>query len=138
MTMNNCIFCKIVAGTIPSNKILESKDFFAFLDIKAINPGHCLVIPKKHCENLLDFPKSEETDFMEFTKKVAKAVTSAVGADGFNLGMNNGAAAGQVVFHAHMHIIPRFNGDGLAHWPGSDVSKEELNALQKKILEKIK
>ncbi|MBU1854521.1 MAG: HIT family protein, partial [Nanoarchaeota archaeon] len=108
MQDDDCLFCKIVKGEISSAKVYEDDEFFAFLDIKPVNKGHTLVVPKHHCRNLLDFPKAEETDLMEFLKKVANAVVKAVGADGFNLGMNNEAAAGQVIFHAHFHIIPRF------------------------------
>ncbi|MBN2052573.1 HIT family protein [Candidatus Woesearchaeota archaeon] len=130
----DCIFCKIIRGEIPCNKILEDKEFLAFLDIKPINKGHTLIIPKVHCKNLLDFPKAEETDFIEFTKKVATAIVKATGADGFNLGMNNGKAAGQVVHHAHLHIIPRFDHDGLVSWPHKEYSEGEMQELQKKIL----
>jgi histidine triad (HIT) family protein len=129
-----CIFCKIAKGDIPCMKIAESKDFLAFLDIKPTAKGHTLVIPKHHCENILDFPKAEETDFVEFIKKVSAMVKKGVNADAFNLGMNNGPEAGQVVFHAHMHIIPRFKGDALKSWPNKDVPKEELEQTHKKII----
>ena len=138
--MNNkedCIFCKIAKGEIPCMKIAETKDFLAFLDIKPISKGHTLIIPKHHCENILDFPKSEESDFVEFIKKVSAQVKKGVSADAFNLGMNNGAEAGQVVFHSHMHIIPRFKGDGLRSWPNKDVSKEELEKIHKNITSQI-
>ena len=130
----DCIFCKIVRGEIPANRIYEDKEFLAFLDIKPISKGHTLVIPKHHCKNLLDFPKAEETDLLELIKKVASAVVKATNADGFNLGMNNGKAAGQVIHHAHFHIIPRFDNDGLHNWPNKDTSKEELEQVQKKIV----
>jgi histidine triad (HIT) family protein len=146
----DCIFCKIVRGEIPANRIYEDKEFLAFLDIKPISKGHTLVIPKHHCKNLLDFPKSaseklagsenlrflkaEETELLELIKKVASAVVKATNADGFNLGMNNGKAAGQVIHHAHFHIIPRFDNDGLHNWPNKDTSKEELEQVQKKIV----
>ncbi|MBN2141940.1 HIT family protein [Candidatus Woesearchaeota archaeon] len=133
----DCIFCKIVKGEIPSQKIYENKDFFAFLDIKPINKGHALIVPKVHCENILDFPKAEETDFIETIKVVAKALVKATGADGFNVGMNNGEAAGQVVLHAHMHIIPRFKGDGLHTWPHKEFSKEEMDELHRKVLNEL-
>jgi histidine triad (HIT) family protein len=130
----DCLFCKIVRGEIPSLKICEDHDFLAFMDIKPVNPGHALVVPKKHCSNILDFPRAEEADFVEFVKKVAKAVTKATKADGFNLGMNNGAAAGQVVFHAHLHVIPRYNTDGFHNWPHKDYKPGEMEAVHKKIV----
>jgi len=133
-TIQDCIFCMIIKGEIPCSRIYEDKEFLAFLDIKPISKGHTLVIPKAHCKNLLDFPRSVETDLLEFIKKVAAAVVKATNADGFNLGMNNGKAAGQVIHHAHFHIIPRFNNDGLHNWPNKDASKEELEQTQKKIV----
>jgi histidine triad (HIT) family protein len=137
ITTKDCIFCKIVRGEIPCSKIHENKDFLAFLDIHPINKGHTLVIPKHHCKNLLDFPKSEETDLVEFTKKVAAAIVKGTGADGFNLGMNNGAAAGQVVMHAHLHVIPRFNDDGLHSWPHKEFAEGEMQEYQKKIVDSL-
>ena len=134
----DCIFCKIIKGEIPAAKVLEDKEFLAFLDIRPINKGHALVIPKIHCKNFLDFPKQEETDFLAFTKKVAAAVIKATGADGFNLGMNNGEAAGQVIHHAHFHIIPRFHNDGLQNWPHKQYAEGEIAELQKKIIEFLK
>ena len=119
---------------MPCNKIYEDKEFLAFLDIKPINKGHALVVPKIHCKNLLAFPKAEETDLMEFIKKVAKAIVKATNADGFNLGMNNGRAAGQIVEHAHFHIIPRFSDDGFKHWPHSEYKEGEMEEIQKKIV----
>ena len=134
MQDDDCLFCKIVKGEISSAKVYEDDEFFAFLDIKPVNKGHTLVVPKHHCRNLLDFPKAEETDLMEFLKKVANAVVKAVGADGFNLGMNNEAAAGQVIFHAHFHIIPRFKNDNLGSWPHKDISEKEMEEIKKKII----
>jgi histidine triad (HIT) family protein len=133
-TDKDCIFCKIVRGEIPSSKIYEDNEFLAFLDIKPINKGHALVIPKEHCKNLLDFPKAEETDFIEFIKKVSRAVVKTTNADGFNLGMNNGRAAGQIVMHAHIHIIPRFSDDRLVSWPHKEYAEGEIQEMQKKII----
>lgn len=129
----DCIFCKIVKGEIPCSKIYEDNEFLAFLDIAPINPGHTLIVPKVHCKNLLDFPKAEETDLIEFIKKVADAVVKATKADAFNLGMNNGRAAGQLVDHAHFHIIPRFSDDGFKHWPHGTYKEGEIEEVQRKI-----
>ncbi|MBN2458993.1 HIT family protein [Candidatus Woesearchaeota archaeon] len=130
---NDCIFCKIIKGEIPCSKVLEDNEFLAFMDIRPIIKGHALVIPKSHCTNILDFPKAEETDLVEFIKKVAKAVVKATDADGFNLGMNNGEAAGQVVMHAHFHIIPRFKDDGLVSWPHKEYAPGEIEGMRNKI-----
>lgn len=129
----NCVFCKIIKGEMPCSKIYEDKEFLAFLDIKPVNRGHALVVPKIHCKNLLDFPRAEETDLIEFIKKVAGAIVKATNADGFNLGMNNGRAAGQLIEHAHFHIIPRFSDDGLRHWPHREYYEGEMEKIQKKI-----
>jgi len=129
----DCLFCKIVKGEIPCSKVHEDNEFLAFLDIAPVNPGHTLIVPKMHCKNLLDFPKAEETDLVEFIKKVAGAVMKATKAEGFNLGMNNGRASGQLVDHAHFHIIPRFSDDGFRHWPHSKYKEGEMEEVQKKI-----
>jgi histidine triad (HIT) family protein len=129
----NCIFCKIIKGEIPCNKVYEDKEFLAFLDIRPISKGHVLIVPKVHCKDLLDFPKSEEKNLVEVIKKVAAAAVKATGAEGFNVGINNGPAAGQIIMHAHAHVIPRFSDDGLRHWPGNECSKEDLAETQKKI-----
>ena len=130
---DDCIFCKIVRGEMPSARIYEDKEFLAFLDIAPVNLGHTLIVPKLHCNNFLDFPKAEETDLIEFIKKVANAVMKATKADGFNLGLNNGRAAGQIIDHAHFHIIPRFSNDGLRHWPNKKYKEGEIEQVQKKI-----
>ncbi len=133
MSEKDCLFCKIVRGEVPCKKVYEDKEFLAFLDIRPVNPGHTLVVPKVHAKNLFDFPKAEETDLIEFIKKVAGAVVKAMNADGFNLGLNNGGAAGQIIHHAHFHIIPRFGDDGLRHWPHQDCKEGEIEEVQKKI-----
>jgi len=113
----DCVFCKIVAGEIPSSKIYEDKNSLAFLDISPINKGHTLLIPKEHYEDLFDFPEDKLKEFSVTLKKVSKVVLSGVKADGLNIGMNNKSAAGQIVFHAHFHLIPRYKNDGLKSWP---------------------
>lgn len=127
--MNDCIFCKIISGEIPSHKVYEDDDVFAFLDIHPVNPGHVLVVPKRHAEDLQAAPDELLAKLLPTVKKIAAAAVRSAGADGFNLGMNNGAAAGQVVFHAHLHVIPRFADDGLRHWGKRDVSDEEMRRL---------
>ena len=129
-----CVFCKIIKGELPCKKIYEDKEFLAFLDIMPISPGHTLIIPKKHYKNLLSFPKQEDTALLELIKKISLAITKAVSADGFNLGMNNGEAAGQSVMHAHMHIIPRFKNDGLKSWPHQNIPEQEMSRIKDKIV----
>ncbi|RME53448.1 HIT family protein, partial [Candidatus Woesearchaeota archaeon] len=120
--MSDCIFCKIIAGEIPSQMVYENDKVFAFLDINPINKGHTLIVPREHHEDFLDTPDDVLQDMIVRVKKIARAIMTAVNADGFNLGVNTKPAAGQIVFHTHMHIIPRFEGDGLRHWPGKKLS----------------
>jgi histidine triad (HIT) family protein len=131
--MTDCIFCKIVAGGIPANKVFENDEFLAFLDIHPINLGHTLIVPKEHHENLFDLPENLLEKIMSLVQKVAQAVEKATEADGINIGMNNKRAAGQLVDHAHIHIIPRFENDGLVHWPGKKVSSDDLMNIGEKI-----
>lgn len=115
--MNDCLFCRIVAGEIPCTKVYEDDTVLAFLDIHPVNIGHTLVIPKAHHVNLYDAEDETLAHMMPVIKKLSIAVKTALNADGINLEMNNDAPAGQLVFHTHLHIIPRFSGDGLKHWP---------------------
>lgn len=123
--MSDCIFCKIIKGEIPSNKVYEDDEVLAFLDIGPINKGHCLNIPKEHYDNLVELPEDLAEQVMRVVKKVAPSVLEITQADGFNVGLNNGEAAGQVVMHAHFHIIPRLNDDGLEHWPRQEYTDGE-------------
>lgn len=131
--MNNCIFCKIVKGEIPSSKVYEDETSLAFLDIAPVNIGHTLVIPKEHFENILETPE----DIMAHTMKIVKKVSHGLEVlkpDGININMNNKSAAGQIVFHSHIHIIPRYNGDGFGMWHGKRPYKEgEKDEVAKKI-----
>lgn len=114
---DSCIFCKIIEGVIPCAKVYETDNVLAFLDIQPIHPGHALIIPKKHYANLFELPSELGSELLDVARRVGDAVVTATGADGLNLVMNNNEAAGQLVFHAHWHIIPRFSDDGLAFWP---------------------
>ena len=138
MVMNECIFCKIIKGEIPADKIYENEKFLAFLDIKPNNPGHTLVVPKDHSENLYKMPDETLSAIAPLIKKIAVAVKNATNADGINIGMNNESPAGQIVPHVHFHIIPRFTNDGLRHWQGKTyASKKEANEIAEKIIKNI-
>jgi len=128
-----CIFCKIIAGEIPCDKVYEDADVFAFLDIRPNNPGHTLIVPKEHFENLLETPAHVAEALVVAAQLVAPRAMAAVGATGFNLGVNTGGASGQVVMHTHVHIIPRFEHDGLVHWPTKEMTAEELSSIAEKI-----
>ena len=135
--MEDCIFCKIINGEIPSNKIYESENFVAFLDIMPINPGHTLIVSKKHYENMDELPGELGEELLRVIKTVARAIVKAVNADGYNIGMNNGRAAGQLVMHAHIHIIPRFKEDGLKSWPQERMDDSKLREIGEKIKKEI-
>jgi len=131
--MSDCLFCKIIAKEIPSASVYEDDFVYAFLDIKPVNPGHVLVVPKAHSVNLLDMTEETLVAVARTTQRIAKAVCEAVGTDAFNLEMNNGAVAGQVVPHAHLHIVPRRADDGLTHWPGHPYAEGEGEKVAAKI-----
>ncbi|MFW6325986.1 MAG: HIT family protein [Desulfovermiculus sp.] len=111
--MQDCIFCRIVRGELPSEQVYQNDAVLAFLDIAPIAPGHVLVIPKQHCATLWDFPDYLAPELNKVLRFVGQAVLQATQATGLNVVMNNYAAAGQVVPHAHWHLIPRREGDGL-------------------------
>lgn len=116
--MGSCIFCQIVAGTIPAVKVFENDTVLAFLDINPVNHGHTLVIPKEHYATLPELPEELAARLAVSLQRVAGAVFAATMADGMNVNMNINEAAGQLVPHVHWHLIPRFRGDGLSLWPG--------------------
>lgn len=130
--MPSCIFCKIIAGALPSTTIYEDAEVFAFLDIKPVNPGHTLVIPKKHFTNIHDMPDALVGKMAVVAKKIADAILK-LGAKGVNIGMNNGAAAGQIVFHAHVHVMPRYGRDSFSLWVGKEYDGNERGLVAEKI-----
>lgn len=126
----NCIFCKIANGEIPSTTLYEDEDFRVILDLGPATRGHALLMPKNHFANLFELDDETAQKAILVAKKMAGKMKDALGADGFNLVQNNGEAAGQTVFHFHMHLIPRYQGDtvGITWTPGelSDQDKEEI------------
>ena len=126
---SNCIFCKIVAGEIPSTKLFETDSILAFMDIGPIAKGHALVIPKEHYQDISSIPDSLLYEIIQQVKKLATAQLSELKAEGVNVTQANGASAGQVVPHIHFHVIPRFSDDGcLTGWnAGSYDSVEEMD-----------
>ncbi len=129
---NDCIFCAIAEGEIPSFKIYEDDVALAYLDINPFAEGHTLVIPKEHRTGLLDAGDELLASLIARVRKVAAHLKEALGADGFNILQNNGAAAGQTVPHIHFHIIPRKNGDPL-EFAGRKADMAELAALAARI-----
>ena len=133
LCMNDCIFCKIAEGEIPSTKIYENEDTFAFLDLHPVNPGHALVIPKKHSTDIFTIEEEIWVAVQKTVRKVAHAIETALAPAGMNIHMNNRAPAGQLVFHTHVHLIPRRTDDGLEHWHGGTIKKEVENEIAAKI-----
>jgi histidine triad (HIT) family protein len=133
---DSCIFCKIVAGDIPSAKVFEDEHCLSFLDIGPLAPGHLLVIPKRHVERLWDLDRDDAAAIAEVLPKLAKVVVETTGAEGCNILQNNGEVSGQVVPHLHVHVIPRRSGDGLGYrWNAGSYGEGELDSMQAKMLE---
>lgn len=128
--MNDCLFCKIVSGIAPSNSVYEDEHTYAFLDIHPINRGHTLVIPKLHHVNIYDTPVDIFQSVMKTVHMLAPKIKQAVGAEGINIGINNDSTAGQLVFHLHAHIIPRFTGDGHGAWHGNPYQDGEISSIR--------
>jgi len=135
--MKDCIFCKIINKEVPADFIYENDKVVAFLDNGPINRGHVLIVPKTHHTDYLDTPEDIIAEMFTKVKKLAPGIMDAVGAQGFFVGINTKPAAGQVVFHTHLHIIPRFVDDGLKHWPHKQFSDEEMKNICSKIKEKL-
>lgn len=108
---DNCVFCKIIDGQIPSTTVYEDADFKAILDISPANKGHIIVLAKEHVENIFELKEELAAKVFPVVSKLATAVKKALNCDGINILQNNGTAAGQTVFHLHVHIIPRYEGD---------------------------
>lgn len=134
---NDCVFCKIIAGEIATHKVYEDDATLAFLDIQPNHPGHTLVIPKDHVENIYGISDESLCRVMMTVRKVAIAVKNGVDADGINIIMNNESAAGQEVFHAHIHVIPRFNEDGFQHWPHTTYVQGQAEEIVQKIQKEL-
>ncbi len=128
--MNDCLFCKIVAGEIPSYKVYEDERFLAFLDINPVNRGHTLIVPKKHSKSLLEMEDNLASEMVILIKTLAKHIKEKLNADGINIMSNIEAPAGQIIFHTHIHIIPRFKNDGFKHWHGTEYKKNEAQKIQ--------
>src|SRR3989338_4835595 len=136
--MIDCIFCKIVDGEIPCFKLYEDEHCLAFLDIRPSTKGHSLVIPKKHFDNWTETPEKVLAEIARVSKIVATAALKGLGADGFNIGVNTGAAAGQIIMHTHLHVMPRYLKDGLRLWPSLEATSDVLKEIATIIISEIK
>ena len=134
MVKDDCIFCKIAAGEIPSKTIYEDEKYRVILDLGPATRGHALILPKNHYANLFELPEEDAKEVICLAKKMANIMKDKLGCDGFNLVQNNGEAAGQTVFHFHMHLIPRYENDGQEiGWKPGSPSQDELEEIKKQI-----
>ncbi len=131
MKDSQCIFCKLANGDIPTNTIYEDADFRIFLDASPATRGHALILPKEHYANLFELPEELAGKAIILAKKMAAVMKERFDCDGVNIVQNNGEAAGQTVFHFHMHIIPRYADDGqIIGWKPTSPSEEELTEIK--------
>ncbi|MFC1801936.1 HIT family protein [Patescibacteria group bacterium] len=134
----DCLFCKIIDGELPSHKIYEDENSFAFLDINPVNRGHILLLPKDHSRNIFDIEDKVFKKLAPVIKKLSIAIKKVVIADGINVHINNEPDAGQVIFHTHIHIIPRFKDDGIKMWKGKPYKDGEEKEITDKISNLLK
>ncbi|MBE5923045.1 MAG: HIT family protein [Lachnospiraceae bacterium] len=134
MRKDDCIFCKIAAGEIPSTTIYEDDLHRVFFDIAPGSEGHCLIVPKNHYNDIFDMDEKAGADLFALATKVAKALKEVTGCEGMNIVQNNGSIAGQTVFHFHMHLIPRYTGDTVnVGWVPGEANMEELSKMAEKV-----
>lgn len=131
MRKDDCIFCKLANGVIPTNSIYEDEDFNVILDMSPASRGHALILPKEHAANIYELPEETAGRVFRLAQKMAGSMTEKLHCDGFNIVQNNGAVAGQTVFHFHMHLIPRYEGDNQRiAWEPRESAPEELKELR--------
>ena len=134
--MDECVFCKIADGTIPAARLIETDRVVSFLDIAPVNPGHALVLPKRHVERLWELSEEELQECVLTVRELAGALMKATGAVGLNVLQNNARCAGQVVAHVHFHVIPRSPDDGFSFgWRQGSYGEGELEQMQRAIRE---
>ena len=134
-----CIFCKIIDGEIPAIKVLDEELVIAFMDINPSNQGHMLVVPKRHAENIFEIPESDLAATIRAVKRCANAVKEALNAEGITVLQLNGRASDQIIPHFHIHIIPRWENDGLpvSTWEMKQGDMEEIKDIARKVKEHI-
>lgn len=134
----DCIFCKIAKGEIRSATVYEDSHFTVILDVNPATKGHCLIIPKEHFDNIYDLDGETAGKLFALATCIARAMRDALKCDGLNLVQNNGEIAGQTVNHFHLHLIPRYEADGLnLNWPQQEVSAEQLEEIRQSIKKSI-
>ena len=134
MTDTDCVFCRIVDGTLPAHMVFADDDVVAFLDLAPAADGHMLVVPRAHCRNLLDAPADVAAAVMAGTQRAARLLVSTLGAEGVTVVQSNEAAAWQDVFHLHVHVIPRYTGDSLVQpWSGIPADAGRLSVTHARL-----
>lgn len=134
MRDENCIFCKLAGGEIPTATLYEDDDFRVILDANPAAKGHALIIPKEHYANLYELDDELAAKVMVLAKKMITKLTDVLDCDGYNIVQNNGEAAGQTVFHFHLHMIPRFKDDGVGlTWKMGELTEEDKNDILSKM-----
>jgi len=132
--MTDCVFCKIIAGQIPSTRVFEDEHTLAFMDIGQVNPGHVLVTVKQHAANLFELAPAQAEAAARACHRVAQAIRAAFAPEGMSVYQANGKAAGQTVFHYHVHLLPRHAGDGMElTWPVKNPPRETLAGYAERI-----
>lgn len=132
--INDCIFCQILSGNLPVSMVYQDEFCSAFMDINPVTPGHVLVIPNQHAVGLSDLPEKDGEHIFAIAQKIAKRIKqSSLRCEGINLFLADGQAAGQEVFHVHLHVFPRFEGDGFGlrfgpHY-GKPVPRQQLDQI---------
>ena len=138
MIKEDCLFCKIAKGEIHSATVNEDSHFTVILDVNPATKGHCLIIPKEHFDNIYDLDGETAGKLFALATCIARAMKDALKCDGLNLVQNNGEVAGQTVNHFHLHLIPRYEGDGLnLDWPQQEISGEQLEEIRQSIKKSI-
>lgn len=136
--MSDCVFCRIVAGQIPSTRVYEDEHTLAFMDIGQVNPGHVLVAVKKHAATVFELEETQAEAIARAIVKISRALKKAFEPEGLSVYQANGKAAGQTVFHYHVHLLPRHAGDGMELvWPVKNPPREKLEGYAAKIREKL-
>lgn len=131
MKQEQCVFCKIIAGEIPSHTIYEDEKYKVILDVGPATKGHALILPKNHYANLYELPEEDAAEVFKLAKKMMVRMTDKLKCDGFNIVQNNGETAGQTVYHFHIHLIPRYKNDGeILKYIAGEPSQEELAQIK--------
>jgi histidine triad (HIT) family protein len=133
MSNDDCIFCKIIGGELPSKKIYENEKVLAFLDINPASKGHALVVPKMHFESIYDISEEYLKEVYSAAKKIAISAKENLKTDGCNITQNNGKTAGQTINHFHVHVLPRYNKDSVGEFPAAKYKEDNFDAVAYKL-----